>query len=505
MSKVRWSWVSALIISVIAIVSYAQTAESYWTNDSMRYAYVFPAGDFHDSFRTREINSFGDIVESQINHYQGINGRTPVHIVVQIFCGLIKSRIPFYCANALIWSLLTWLFVRSCRIDWRERWSLPLAFLLLQLAIPVEHDPSNQINYVWVAAFLLLWWRKSSDIQLVPLALLSFLAGWTNEAFGFSIAGAFVIFACQHRFRLTRRQWVMAVCFTLGLLPILLSPAGYGRLQGIQPTLGYRLMGSLLQLWMLLIWLPTFIRLKRKEGISVKEYYTRNAFVINLIGIDFLLMLGVGHSFSHVAVPLKIAMAYLTLRCMATVDFRGPLKWAIAGLSLLLMSIDFVYASEEKEHKALAEAKVDAIPLQDSLVWYSDEELSSWQREHYEVYKWRRLSKSADAPMIRFVPERLRGIPSDADTNLCVEAAPDHWLIVQSKTRPARFFVDRTVGFGPLRVDIGSRELTYNVDHLDNYLIETDAWWAGLYFPKSPLMRARVSMLPPEQLPPAPR
>lgn len=146
----------------------------------------------------------------------------------------------------------------------------------------------------------------------------------------------------------------------------------------------------------------------------------------------------------------------------------------------------------------MRDSKIKEMDLDDSICWYSASDVARWPEERYNHINFERWSRDRSAPRVRIAPEALRKIDFERDTNALVKIDDMHWLVVQSKTHPARFVVDRKVGIGDLAIQISPRVLQL-VRNKDCYILETEKWRAGVYVPRNELVQADVRMIPPEQ------
>lgn len=504
------TFISVFLLLLFAAVVAFETYTSVWELDSITYAYVYPEDETAEHFETRHIETIGDIFESQHRHFFNTNGRLPVHFLVQLFCGWFGSRIPFVIANTIVWVALICLFVRVARFrNGFSAWNLAVTFALLTMIFPGEKDPAFQINYVWSCTIYLIWYalfisgfpdsgsryKKAAGIALV--FIVGIAAGWSNEAFSLPVCGALLTSLILKRGRFTPKEWAAAAGVAVGVIPIVLSPAVYVRLDmqsGISPReIVVGLIEFLWPAWLLLLILLTSAR---PRFASFSKLVNSTKFGLWVCVFSILFAAFVGASIKRVLNPANLYFAYLTVRCIeGRYRLNNLWKWVIIAISLgynIVVSTENIRA---ENYRDLVAGKVDALRDTDSIVWMSRSEIDICRSDFVSVYRWRRWAKDNSLPMIYMAPEELKNISFGRDTNALVKIDDSHWLIVQSKTEPARFIVDRKVALGNVGVGLPPRVIELRRGE-DCYIMETEYWRAGVYVPRNALLQAEVSMIP---------
>lgn len=242
----RRFWAALLFLAaVFALLLCLQLRTPLFADD---YSYAV-------NFVTKEpITSLGDLAESQISHYQSINGRIVVHTIDQLLLWLGEPGCDILCALAFVGLclLVTWHGLGSLR-----RVS-PLALLLVfagfWLLTPQFGSSflwtTGAANYLFGILIVLLFfipYRRAlgreearqglgRELLLALLALLGgILAGWTNENTGAAllvlITCAILALALQKK---PLRLWMFTGLLGAlgGVLLIVMSPAQQNRLAG---------------------------------------------------------------------------------------------------------------------------------------------------------------------------------------------------------------------------------------------------------------------------------
>ena len=183
------------------------------------------------------IRNFGDIIESQVIHYQCLTGRAIVQFVAQTFLGLLSKPV-YNVANAVVFGLTVWYAAKYASPRSKVT---PLALLMvvfiMMVMIPGFVDDylwiEGSINYLWVTlamlCFIFIIERKARlkacamDYVASPLML---FIGWTHEGIALPIAASLAVL-CWHRRRemLHNAALPYIAWFTLGALVCSLSPS----------------------------------------------------------------------------------------------------------------------------------------------------------------------------------------------------------------------------------------------------------------------------------------
>lgn len=228
-------------------VSYCLQGMNYMpVDDDICYEYVLgeKVVGSRDNPYDQKIESFSDIVQSQINHYKGSNGRTIVHIIVQIFTGLIGMRGFAIFVSVLLLSVIV-LFIYYT-IPERHR-SNPLIWLFTCiLFVYLYPSPIGSFyrivfgcNYLYPMFLLLLYFiairkcrqyvKHTGWLTLMGLFLLGFVTGWSHEGFIVPLCGATFIYAiCNHRM-LIKPIWILFLSLWIGGCFLVLCPANFNK------------------------------------------------------------------------------------------------------------------------------------------------------------------------------------------------------------------------------------------------------------------------------------
>ena len=244
--------------------------------DELRYFYTFdlqPGENYFNFNKMRSIHGFGDIVDSQVNHYQTVNGRTLVHTIEQIFSSIIGVR-WYYARHTFIFLVTLLLFIRVA-FPAAAKTARGHGWPLWQHSCTCSHrqvgygSPINlSLNYLWPAAAtlgaMILWqkasmeaWRPTKRWQSLLTILLCFFLGWSNEAFSLPLSGGLFIYQMQNY---KKAKWTgISACILYplwaGAIMLLLSPGNWLRADGGMDTLGsfWTVISEMRLLWIAVI------------------------------------------------------------------------------------------------------------------------------------------------------------------------------------------------------------------------------------------------------------
>ena len=221
--------------------------------DDYAYAFIWDGaqnGNFQNNLvgQLHRVESFGDILYSQWQHYLTWGGRTVAHCFVQFFC--MVGKVFFDVANGLMYAALA-LLIYYCGTGSIQnlRGSMLLWILVaLWFCLPEFFQTSlwmtGSCNYLWMTvlqlAFLIPYvhkfWRRdfrsdSSPVKIVGMTVFGILAGWSNESGGAMII-MLTFFALIYFWR-TRQleRWMLAgfVGLFVGYALLMLAPGNFQR------------------------------------------------------------------------------------------------------------------------------------------------------------------------------------------------------------------------------------------------------------------------------------
>ena len=287
---------------MIVIVLLAFGVLNYLTpeyHDDFVYKFMFEGGSVNYD---HHIKSIGEIFASQIEHYKIANGRSIVHLLVQLFTGLLGKSV-FNIFNVLVFGLFIWLINRPFNRDdgARNRLTGLAVSLVLVLLMPRFKDTflwmTGSINYLWSATaalvFLFIYERQGGQkfgIKSLLFTGIAFLLGWTHEGITLPLSVALLCnHFLNHRKNHGNRQglWLI-LAYLAGGCVIALAPGTIARsgtgggfsvsTLGLKAIAGFTVLGKLRIVYLALL-------------ISVIEWFRHRDIIRQVVKRDGYLLL----------------------------------------------------------------------------------------------------------------------------------------------------------------------------------------------------------------------
>ena len=307
-----------VLLAAVCVVMYLLNRFSPMCCDDWHYVFIFGT--------LEPISSLKDIFVSQYHHYLQFNGRLPVHVLVQLFDGLLGKAV-FNVFNAMMFALCLWALARVTKSDKKDYYKvMSVAFAVLFLVMPGFKDVflwlSGSINYLWVGTALLLFHHLLERETMprwayLPLALFALVCGWSNEAFVIGLAPAyFIYYLILHRERLRPHRLWMLGGFFIGACLLVFSPAALhrasltGRPSSLLICLYYMRYIRLTLIVVLVVVVMAFINRRWLVSWIRREQVLLLAVFIETV---FLMMIGIDAVHSHYGIELFSLVILLRL------------------------------------------------------------------------------------------------------------------------------------------------------------------------------------------------
>ena len=224
--------------------------------DDYSYAFIWDGDargnliDGLDPNRLERVESFGDILYSQWQHYFTWGGRTIAHIFVQFF--VWQGKLLFDVVNTLVFGAFMLLLIKvGTGLNLRD---MNKTYLLFTLAAIHFCTPSPIIttiwltgacNYLWMSTAILLFllpyasaYRQksaadSSPVKVFVMALLGLVAGWSIEPGAVVACLVTLMFVVHFRREKNLQPWMKVgfVFLVIGTAILLLAPGNVHRLE----------------------------------------------------------------------------------------------------------------------------------------------------------------------------------------------------------------------------------------------------------------------------------
>ncbi len=450
-----WSWAAmALLCALMAWM----TSSVVWLGDDVDYGFVI-----HDHVWTShgQIESAGDIVSSQIAHYQNTNGRVVAHSLVQLFCGVLGQGMFTLC-NALVYLIFAWLIVRFGGI--RRPMSHPVAVATAAALIPLtfitKMMPSCQIGFVWMFTLTLAWLylfvhkARAGWPASIGIALLGLLAGNGQEALSIGLSAALGIWWLRRRCRIGVRRSLWLGFYWLGTLSACLAPGTLARSGRMNIALGDSLLYMVLALRAVYVLAAVMLWLHFRHRRSWRSLWRCSALWLNTAVILLLFNLWIGVYSNRQLFGAEMAAIIALMRMLPRHSFNKVWLTVLGALSLLLCIHQISCARHvRRQYREITEMYTyshDGVVLYDRTLG----SLNPFVREFriyeditgYGAHETRRTimkdfaRRFPGAAPLRLYPAAINRLEAPADTAL--EYAPQHYMVLVTENKPEKFRIE---------------------------------------------------------------
>lgn len=319
--------------------------------DEITYQYVIETdhykGFFLDPILHNRIETLSDVFRSQVNHYIYGNGRALVHIIEQIFSGVLPMELYFVLGAFMMMGLIV-ATIRLC-VPTVQRQN-PLWWLATTIAImylfPYIHRIWYSINYscnylipALLGTVVLLFFKQMENLtprkwQMFFIATLSFLFGATHEGFSIPLGGGLFFYYLINRKEFLRCGWCIVIPMYLGILSMLLSPGNWARAASTQAEYVSPIVTLITHIsvgisWLVevpMFWVMIFAIFAAKVfyKISLKALLKTDRLISTLslsllCGLVFYIII---YAYSYAYTSLALFMLFITLRIFVSIPYR---------------------------------------------------------------------------------------------------------------------------------------------------------------------------------------
>lgn len=236
-----------LVIVCIGIGATFFFLRSYYNEpvgDDLLYRYVLDKHPLGENILKRKIQTLGDAIESQSTQYFYSNGRTVVHIFVQMFAG-VWGHVAFCVVNTLMFVAAIMLICRYCfkGMMMRNIWCWILVMLSFFYLFPgggnVWYSIAGAFNYLYpimlVSGFLVVYDRLISGGKYLSgwkvsvISLFAFITGWSQECFAVPLAGAILIYVLTNYKHCGTKVRIVSLFLWIGTAVLVFAPGNLMR------------------------------------------------------------------------------------------------------------------------------------------------------------------------------------------------------------------------------------------------------------------------------------
>ncbi|MFR9635207.1 MAG: DUF6056 family protein [Rikenellaceae bacterium] len=239
MKELQKEYKVALIMLPILVLFYLLNCVTNLHSDDHFYKFICDGVNGWPTSESLGIESLSDIFRSQYNHYFTHSGRVVIHSIVQGFCGIWGKGL-FNILNVAIFTLLTFLTVslvdRSLVKNYKAWACVTISIVLL---IPAHfsfyYSIAFAVNYLWgltfCVSFIYIWryYEFRRWVYTIPLFVLCFLFGWSQESFSLPIAGALCVYYLINYREILTQRCLLSFAFCCGALMLIIAPGNWSR------------------------------------------------------------------------------------------------------------------------------------------------------------------------------------------------------------------------------------------------------------------------------------
>lgn len=237
------TWFVLVLISIITSDIFINFSITNLRTDDIYYQYFYLSHDTgytHPIDVTKPIRNINDIVLSQINHYQSMNGRFVVHTITQLFCGLLDRNV-FNFFNTLVFAGMLLLLPSFFKVKDALMSIIVVCpfWLLFPYKACYTMSIAFAVNYLWTSAACVLFLYllsnnhtiiKNKIIRYVSFFSFGAIVGSMHEGFTFGIGFALFIHTIICLIKKRSINWPLILGFWIGCMALLASPANLSRI-----------------------------------------------------------------------------------------------------------------------------------------------------------------------------------------------------------------------------------------------------------------------------------
>lgn len=346
-----------IVIAVVAFAVLNFLTPEY--HDDFVYKFMFEGGTVNYDHPVRSI---GDIVVSQVEHYQSVNGRSLVHFLVQLFTGVLGKPV-FNIVNAIVFGLFLLLLkryaFRQTLRQGRELFAVSLT-LVLVLLLPRFKDTflwmTGSVNYLWSATaallFLLMYERRrerTADKSLVLPVIGTLMLGWTHEGITLPLGAALTIISLVSFKKNRDKQGLwLALAYLGGAILTALAPGTIARSGmtgglsasafGLKFIAGLTIMGKLRLVYIALL---VGIILWFTDRSAVKRAMARDGHLPLAALLSLIVIFSSGQTLTRAAFGLELFSLVFVLSLIGEAMNKwnvNVVKWCGIGLTVALVA-----------------------------------------------------------------------------------------------------------------------------------------------------------------------
>lgn len=260
-------------------------------SDDLLYSFILDEHPLGNNQYVDKIETIGDAIQSQKLQYFHSNGRTLIHVIVQMFAGP-WGKLAFDIFNTCVFLLTIVLFGKLTLTHIEKKsaliWTgIITTFLyLFQDNSTLFYSVAGSLNYLFpmlialgfMLAFNLLTSTSRINQWIIPLIIiLGLITGWSQECFSLPLSGAIFIYILLNYRRVPVHAIVISISLFLGTAILVFAPGNFLRAAS-RPSLTNTLINAAnLFLGTKLFWLAIIAMVTlRIKGISTFKAFCQD-------------------------------------------------------------------------------------------------------------------------------------------------------------------------------------------------------------------------------------
>lgn len=356
----KWGRTNGALAAIVlaAVAFYVLNLLSPEFHDDFVYKFMLVNGSVDYS---RPINSLTDVFRSQWEHYFVANGRSVVHVLVQVFTGLLGKQI-FNVLNAIVFAIFVYLLQYNVTRHLRGKGFFAVTFtLFLGLLLPLFKDTflwmTGSVNYLWSSTAVLLFLSiyesrehhlVNDDRVVVWMLPLVLLMGWTHEGISLPLAVSLLVLNLLD-FKRSHHTWGfwLTVAFLVGACITAFAPGNLVRSSAAGgfalSTLGLKVLNGItvfghLRIVYLAILLTAVLWLVNRPLAHDVLRQNRHLLLAMLLSVGIVLVAGLTSQRTAFGLELFSMVFVLRLVGQRSACLKGKtLNWCAVALSVLLI------------------------------------------------------------------------------------------------------------------------------------------------------------------------
>lgn len=370
-----------LFLLIIGIEFFIYSYNPVLRGDEAAYCYILDwehngwANGYGIGDDFAKIETAGDVISSQHDHYMHWGGRNLVHAVEQFFSG-VSTPVVFYVINTFVFlatlSLIVYVGVGRRKMTALSPWLITVigAVYLLPWSMYIMTSINMACNYLWPMLGLLIvyasWqYVRNHNIKLkawqcVLAALVAFAAGWSHEAYSLALSGAFFFYYIFHIKELRGVQAWIVIGYWAGTFIMATAPGNFFRLSTSGHVSGvmhlvkeFALALPRLKCVYIFLIALLYFRIKRKD--DYKRFIADNKVLVIMWVLAFIFICFI-HTVSQSFTGIEM-MSILLFVCLCKPLFTGKRNKLTAILmAIVCVHLGLISAYEFKQNKSEREA-----------------------------------------------------------------------------------------------------------------------------------------------------